>query len=165
MNEKLSRFLFIVEFIIFALPALYILAAYAVLFGAWCLYGVIAMLGLVATQFNQFPPAILTSLGAVAAFSASIVVAVAGLVALWKFLAVSWVFTFGGRAKLIAHRARFYNGLLWGILPLCVVLPVVVIGVDIDHPISIIVIAYVTGFTLLIPVTHLWAELRKSTAL
>lgn len=162
MNEKLSRFLFFLEFIVFALPALYILATYAVMFGAWCFYALIVVLGLLTMEFNS--PEFLKAFGAVGAFSVLVLIAGSGLVALWKFLTVSFAFMCGGRVKLLAYRSKFRSGVMWAILPLCLMIPIAAVAVGDLAGLNIIVIGYVTGLTILVPAAHLWAETRERPA-
>ncbi len=157
MSETASRRLFLAEVIV-AMPAFVCLAMVALVGGGYALfYFGSAARDIVASGFRQ-------SDGGVMAVTAPIVaVCLAGLVGLVLFVKVSWRFFKEGRSGLRAVDRLFDRGLLCGLPPLMLILMFGSSEIGRGRATEGAIAACAAAILSLIPVLHLWLELRSSS--
>lgn len=161
VSERASKAIFLLEFLVFALPAILILGFYSVLIGGWTLFGlgtalILPFTEIIALAIRDFGDLFAVSAMVVAVF----LLAASGAIALWKFAAVARIFWKKGATALHAARETFNRGLAFAILPLCVMLPFGVLIARSGDPGDVISAFYLSGVSLIVPVLHLWLELR-----
>lgn len=156
MPERASRAVFIVELLVFALPAILLLGTYAVILGGWSLFAAIVAAVMPLMEAN----AGLATFDLLTMFIVSLLIAVSGLIALWNFMTVAFGFARYGTRALCKSTRVFNRGLAFAVLPLCIAVP---FGLALGHagyPEDIVPAAYLSGLPLLVPVVHLWLEMR-----
>ena len=159
MNEAASRWLFLAEVLVLALPCLVFMTIYAVLFGGYALLGAAGMvLNVLAGGFQTSGDAI-AAMGMSVLLLVIVAIAIAGLIAIAKFVRVATSFLRGGRARVVAEHRRFRQGLAFAAPALAVMLPMVWLSTHGGHPIDYVFAYLGSGLALLPPVLHLWLEL------
>ena len=162
MSESASRWLFLVEVVILALPGLAIMAIYALTFGGYALVGVAGLSAMVLT--GSFPSAgeAWGALGLAALTLAVLAISISGLFAIGTFALLATRFSRKGRSGFETERWRFRRGLAYAVAPLAVMLPFGWLATRGDHPVDMVMGFYASGLVLVPPVLHLWLELRRA---
>jgi hypothetical protein len=166
MAARLSRWLFVLELVVLALPAVAVLLPYALyLGGASLLMLLVGGFEAMRSGIGSLTLADLASaLGLFAMFGGIAALAFAGIVALIRFGDIAHAFARRGRPGLRDVGSGFRRGLAWAAAPLALWVPFGLVGAGASHPADRIVGFYVSGLTLLVPVLHLWLEIRLAQA-
>ncbi|TDR93188.1 hypothetical protein [Enterovirga rhinocerotis] len=159
MSEAASRRLFLAELVV-AAPAFALLASGALLGGGTALWYIGQILvSIIASGFRRSGgEAVALPVIAVAA------ICIAGLVGLVLFVWLSWRFWRNGRRGLHAERRLFGMGLLNGGPPLVFVLVAAMSSISRVGSDRLGVIALSAVLLILVPIAHLWLELRSQAA-
>ena len=169
MNETLSRRLLLVECIALVLPcALAVgLLSVALLVGSVIGFGKSLYINFVESN-EAIWPRMLSELLIVATLGGMLLLAGAGLLALFKLYTVSAQFIRGGRPNLAAQWPTFVSGAKWGLVPALVVgwIPVgafVQSGMAAFLEVDAGTFFVLSPFLLALPIAHLAWEFCSST--
>lgn len=162
MSDGASRWLFLAEIVILALPGLVVMLIYALTVGGFGLVGTASVLVALLSGNYTTATEIWTGLGMAAVTLTVIAISIAGLLAIGTFVRIAVRFLRRGRAGFEAERGHFRRGLVYAAAPLAVMLPFGWLATQGDHPVDRVMGFYVSGLVLLPPVLHLWLELRRA---